>query len=659
MIELSEEQREGLLDKVCEAIDEMEAGLEGVWDKYEKWRKYAENRPLSDAKTYPHSKAANVAVPLLPVAHRTMFGALFAGLAGRKPPVLVQPIQREDPAQKEEADVIAEYLQILTEDDRELGMKSFLRDWLADSSLVGLGFDKVVYDRTTKEVSATRTTPEGGVENIKYVVEEHDGVRVLFRKPENVLWDQAFQDLNRTPVLAEYFELSKEELETKLMLGEYVDGEKVLGGLTTEESSGDSDQRERTGAQRGSTEVAGLYECHVLFDQDEDGGYEDLICVVHKESRSLLYCEFNSFGERMLGSVAYENRPGWLQGQGIGWKVEHMQEVTNTLYNSRMDGIALTEVPIYLIRRGSGIPLSDEFFPGKRIQADDLDRDFKMLFNEKGFQNTREEERGAMFWAQKNTGASDSLAGFPDGVMRSSDTVGGQVLRLKQSNAMYATVLDNYEQALSDIYRRVFKTLVLHKEETISKERKIMRLGEEKIAVLERALSMKIEDIPLRLRFRINTTDVDETFEMQRQNLMTMTQLTAMYFEKAMQLGMIMDNQQIGPTAKSIAASALEASTRMMRSTLDLFDREEVMGSLPDLKKLEMLKKLQEQIFGMKIMVDVQGLMQAQGGMNGAAQAGGGLLGGPGGGQEAAGAGGAGEGPQGGLPGGPGIPGGF
>lgn len=613
MIELNEEKREALLDKVTTAIEEMESNLRGVWTKYEKWRKYAENKPEFEAKSYPHAKAANVAVPLTPVAHQTMYGALWAGVADRKPLVIAEPVQREDELQKAQSDCITEYLEILAEDENELGFKGFLRDWLSSSALLGIGFAKTVWDKRTHEVAATRRDADGGTENFKYSVTLHDGPRVLFVQPENILWDQAFQDLRRTPVLAERFILSEEELLEKVASGEYEEAEDVLEGLTTQESTAETDQRSRVESNRGETPVAELYECHVLFDVDDDGFFEDLICVVHKDTRSLLYCEFNSFGERMISSVAYENRPGWLQGQGIGQKTEYMQEVSNTLYNSRLDGIGLTEIPLYLVRRGSGIPLNEDIYPGKRIEVDSVSEDFLPLAQPQSFLNTRAEEQGAMFWAQKNTGASDTLAGFPDSVMRSSDTVGGQVLRLKQSSAMYATILENYEAALTVIFQKVFKLLVMHKDEVMERERKIGRLSQNKLGMLEQALTMDVSEIPLKVRFRINTTDVDETFEMQRQNLMTITQIMSMFYEKMIQLGEIIDapDQMIGPTQKAVASSAMESATKMMADSLKLFNHGEALGSLPDVKKLEFLRKFRDQMFGMGLMMQAQ---QVQGG---------------------------------------------
>ena len=612
MINLDDDVREEILDKLSFSVEDFKSQLSGVWTKYAEWRKASESRPKDAAKSFPHAKAANVAVPVTSVSHKTMYGALWVGLAERKPAVLIEALQRENPEEKLMAEAVQTYMEILSEDPRELGMRDFLRAWLSSSSLEGVGYDKVVWDASSHEVTATRTTPDGGSDTIKYTVEDHFGPKVMFVTPENVSWDQAFQDFQRTPILLERFLLGEHELREKGALGEYDSDavEAVLESLTTTDSEGEGEDRARIGSGRGETPVAELYEAYIKVDVDGDGSFEDLVIVYHPDSNSILYAEFNSFGERMLGTVAYEERPGWIQGIGIGWQCEHMQSVMNTLYNSRMDGIALTDAPMFLIRKGSGIPLHDDIYPGKRIPVDDVNLDFRPFIFDKSFLNTREEERNTLFWAQKNTGASDTLAGFPDSVMRSSDTVGGQVLRLKQSSAMFTTILENYERALSDTYRRVFKVLVMYKDEIMEKERRIGRLSPEKLSYLEKALTMDLAEIPLHLRFKVNVTDVDETFEMQRQNLMTLVQIMSMYFEKMIQLGQALDSGTLGPISKTIAASALETATAQMQETLKLFGKEETLGSLPDSRKLAFMREMGEAMLGQTL----GGMAQAIGG---------------------------------------------
>lgn len=610
MITLKSEIREEILERLSAGVEEYKGALSGVWAKYAEWRKAAESRPKETSKSFPHAKAANVAVPVTAVSHKTMYGALWVGLAERKPAVLIEALQVENPEEKAMAEAVQTYMEILSEDPRELGMRDFLRSWLSSSSLLGVGFDKVSWEATSHEVTATRTTPEGGTETIKYTVEDHFGPKVSFISPENLSWDSAFQSLQRTPILLERFLLAEHEVREKGALGEWDsdEAEKVVNSLTTTDSEAEGEDRGRIGSERGETGVAELYEAHIKVDVDGDGTYEDLLVVYHPASNAIPYIEFNSFGERMLGNVAYEERPGWIQGIGIGWQCEHMQSVMNTLYNSRMDGLSLTDAPMFLIRKGSGIPLHDDIYPGKRIPVDDVNADFLPVVFDKSFLNTREEERNTLFWAQKNTGASDTLAGFPDSVMRSSDTVGGQVLRLKQSSAMFTTILENYERALGDVYRRVFKVLAMYREEVMEKERRVGRMSPEKLTLLEKALTIDLAEIPLHLRFKVNVTDVDETFEMQRQNLMTLVQIMSMYFEKMISLGQAIDSGALGPVSKTIAAAALESATMQMKETLRLFGKEENLGSLPDSKKLAFMRELGEAMLGQALQGAAQGM---------------------------------------------------
>jgi hypothetical protein len=179
---------------------------------------------------------------------------------------------------------------------------------------------------------------------------------------------------------------------------------------------------------------------------------------------------------------------------------------------------------------------------------------------------------------------------------------------------MFTTILENYERALGDVYRRVFKVLAMYKDEVLEKERRVGRLSPEKLSLLEKALTIDLAEIPLHLRFKVNVTDVDETFEMQRQNLMTLVQIMSMYFEKMITLGQALDSGALGPVSKTIAAAALESATMQMKETLRLFGKEENLGSLPDSKKLAFMRELGEAMLGQALQGAAQGLAQgAQG----------------------------------------------
>jgi hypothetical protein len=159
---------------------------------------------------------------------------------------------------------------------------------------------------------------------------------------------------------------------------------------------------------------------------------------------------------------------------------------------------------------------------------------------------------------------------------------------------MFTTILANYEGALSDIYQKVVKLLVFHKEEVLAYERAIQRLSPEKISLLEKALDVNPLEIPLKYSFLVNVTDVDETFEMQRQTVLTIVQIMNMYFERMIQLGQLLESGQLGTMTRSIVSSALETATRQMQEVLRLFGHEENTDSLPDARKLAVLRQFAE-----------------------------------------------------------------
>ena len=136
-----------------------------------------------------------------------------------------------------------------------------------------------------------------------------------------------------------------------------------------------------------------------------------------------------------------------------------------------------------------------------------------------------------------------------------------------------------------------------------------MRLTSDEITGLEKALDMPLETIPRRLKFSVRTTEMDQTFEVRRQNTLTLWQILSTFWEKTIPLLIQMENPEIPPLAKQGMTKAFTGGARLLEQTFKFFGEEDTKKFVPDYKRLEILNQIQEAMQGdigqMKQMLEV------------------------------------------------------
>jgi len=149
-------------------------------------------------------------------------------------------------------------------------------------------------------------------------------------------------------------------------------------------------------------------------------------------------------------------------------------------------------------------------------------------------------------------------------------------------------------------------------------------MTKDEIAALDKALDMRLETIPRKLKFSIRTTEMDQTFEVRKQNTLTLWQILGTFWEKTIPLLMQMNNPQIPEPVKMAMTKAFTGGARLMEQTFKFFGEDDTTKFVPNYEKLEILSEIKEAMQGdvsqLKQMLEVV--------KNGKSIAGGGLSGG-------------------------------
>jgi len=254
---------------------------------------------------------------------------------------------------------------------------------------------------------------------------------------------------------------------------------------------------------------------------------------------------------------------------------------------------------MFAVRKGSGIRLKETIFPGKVWMLDNPREDIVSLKAGEVYPSSLQAEGISMTYAQKASGMSDAMAGFADQTLKSRDSIGLQASRMKQGMGIFSSVAEGLVEFYSEIGLLILYQLVKNKSAVMEKERRLRRLSDEDLQILDAALSISMADLPLKLRFSVRTSEMEQTFEAQRQNLLTQTQLYGLFMDRILPLQTQMSNPQLPADVKQSMGRLFVGFCKMMEQTIKFFGEEDTSDYIPEYKKvdmmLDMMKALQEQ----------------------------------------------------------------
>ena len=127
----------------------------------------------------------------------------------------------------------------------------------------------------------------------------------------------------------------------------------------------------------------------------------------------------------------------------------------------------------------------------------------------------------------------------------------------------------------------------------MAREHKAMRLTDNELNLLDDALSMEVSEIPMRMRFTVKTTEADKTYEQQRMNMLSLSQVFAQYAQQTVPLatqiygpqGVAMRQQT--PEAWNYMARILTGSGKLMEKIFEFFGINDTDNYIPDPSKLD------------------------------------------------------------------------
>lgn len=596
-----EAERKKVVGDLVAKYGQAQAEREAKKRQWEKWRDQAEATKSERASDMPYPNASRVVPPLAWI----VFQALYAHLKGMydkvDPPWYIEPLLKGDSGFVKKVKSFNRLMNMMSKSKSDLNFSGFKRSVFYEISLMGTGFFHVPW--TTKTWKYKQINRESGAnEFVEAVV--HDGPETQSIPIEDVIYPENWEDIQTMPWIAIDFPVARYELEDGEAAGLYdpASVEAILGaaGRGAAPAQAESRDRIKRSAPSHDDEVV-LTQYWYFYDADKDGVSEDLILIVHNPTQTLLSVEYNEFGYRMLGRGVFVERSFGLEGRGSGQVCQHLQDEIEAIHNLRNDNMKFANMRMLAVREGA-LTEDEEVWPGKVFVTADPKDDIVPIQLGEVYPSSLNAEHMTMSYAREASGMSSIMSGFSDQTLGTRDTFRGQNLRMSRGEGLFATIAEGLNEMFNEIGMMIFFQMVHNRDRVIENEKKIGRLTEEEQEDVADILNMDLKDVPFRMAFRIRTSDIDQTFEAKRQNMLSLSQLFTQFAMQTTPLAqelfgpMGQQMKQTAPDAYQHSLSIYVASTKMMRQMIEFFGEDDPDQYVPDVRKheflLEMMKNM-------------------------------------------------------------------
>lgn len=575
-----------------------------------KWRRNMESLAADAPKNHPFKGSSNVTIPVTQTITQSLIAKVLGSFDAREPLWDIQSL-RSDEVDVERYKVVGKYLNLLAKSPTDLNMEQMLQDLVGETVLLGGSFPKVAW---TTESWRVKTGEDSDQEIVL-----HDGPEIIVMPLERVKYRRGIGKISRLPWIAIDTPLTEVELRKRVSDGIY-DAEQVVAILEEKRTTPtDTEEQQQQAETFDSGETSPLYdvsEFWVYWDVDGSGVPVDLFITMHVPTQRVLKQQYNTIGMRSIVNAKFVNRTNALAGRGTGQMTESSQDEVTSIHNMRNDNMKIANMRMFATKRGGVFKAKEEIYPGKTFVVDNPRDDIVPIQMGEVYPSSLQAESQSMSYAQRAVGLSDTQMGFADQTMKSRDTVRGQAMRIQQGDNVLSGAVSGLRTVLSQLGMLVWVQCVANKEKVIARETVAKRLTDAEIQMLQEALDMSIAEVPMRMAFTVKVTDAERTFEQQRTNMMTLTQVFGQFSQQTIPLAMQLygpqgaQMKQQAPELFSFMGRMLTGSVKMMEDIFRFFDIKNTKDYVPDSERMDQVMELME-----SALVGLQGgsgLMQAQ-----------------------------------------------
>lgn len=326
-----------------------------------------------------------------------------------------------------------------------------------------------------------------------------------------------------------------------------------------------------------------LYEVHARYDCSGKNTVDDVVAIVHRESRTLLRAVYQPYrhGARPYEVARYLRTDGFY-GRGLGEICETFQDVQSELANFSMDNVLLGNSVMLGVKSGANVVPGEPIYPGKIWALDDPRNDINPI----PMAQTRSD---LPILSQYFQGQGERATGLGDLQFGSMQTLPSRtpattmMSLLQEGGRRFDLILkDTRVDCLSRIGLRILQNL----QQFAAEPRQnpdgshylalaVQVLGEPEGSKVAQVLQMPLEDVSAGLGVSLTATSGSVNKEMQKQAYLALVQLQTQIGQQMLGLAQVAANPVVLQTAPQLADIAVQSAkglTELQRRLLEQYD---------------------------------------------------------------------------------------
>lgn len=326
-----------------------------------------------------------------------------------------------------------------------------------------------------------------------------------------------------------------------------------------------------------------LWEIHARYDVAGEGEVDDVVAVLHQDTRELLRATLLPYahGQRPYEVARYFRGDGFY-GIGVCEQSEMFQDAQSELLNLNFDNVLASNSIMLAIRFGANVTAGEPIYPFKIWPLENPKEDIVPI----QFGQTRSDlpvlQQYLESGVQRRTGLSDIQFGNPQGLPSRTPATSMMALLQEGNRRFDLSLKDVRLDCMARLGLRVLQNLQqfaadprANPEGPAYLELAAMVLGEPEGQFVQQALALPLEDIEQGVGVSLTATSGMVNKEVEKQALLALLQLQTQLGQQYIQLAQIATNPQVAMTQPAVAQVASEVAhglSELQKRVLEQYD---------------------------------------------------------------------------------------
>lgn len=571
-IPLSEADVKHLENLLQEELEDALQEHSATEEKIDRWTDAYRAKPITKVKDFPWPNACNVVIPLIGIAVDSIVARIVNTIYSVNPFWTVRPLKKEFETFAKPVESGMEWSRI-----NEFDMYRQTRKWVPDIVLYGCGYMKTVWE--TRTVRQFRPNAFGEPEMFERVVRRpfphHVPIKDII--PQAGVVDE----INGADWIAHRFRLTDGQLRARSMDAGWDNVEDVIANKEAFHADVNS-----------ASSVPGVYESGSSLKERLNTFYEvwgnlppyagstepePVVLTFHRPTGKLKRAIYNPmFNCRWAFSKAlFVEDFGNRLGSGIAAKLADLQDEITTLHRQQVDNGTIANTRFFVGRRGVVKP-NTRIWPGRFLTTPDPERDIKVLQMGDIYNSMRALSTEILAFAERSSGVSDPFLGRESSVVGTRATATGTLAIIQEGNRRFDLNVRDIRDALGDIGR-----LVLELNHQFRPRGFFTLVQGEDGQYTESILELPPEFTASALAVELTASTATINRDVERQGLISLLGLLSQYYDRLIQISMIIQNPQLPAATREMAAKMADGAKFIMERLLQTFDVKDIDAVLP------------------------------------------------------------------------------